>query len=579
MARITILQNTFGSGEISPKTEGLVNHPVYQNGCRFMENLIPRRIGGFRRMPGSYHIGFSYADTAKARLIRYKGKQGLYACELTDTRIRFWKLDHTLVEDGGSPFVLTSPYSESELFQIQFKCIKGKLWLVHGNHAPRYVEESGYLFDLITPTFTGARTFDSTDNYPSIIDYIKGRLLLGATNAEPNLQALSRSPIAATGEDRFTDFTIGTNPDDAIILLESEERFHWTIAQKTVLAGGVKNTWMSDGSIPTPATFDLNEVGYVGTAPIQPAKLGTAVFYIGAPEPTLHMMLFSAESGGYVDVDLSKYHDHILKPGVVEMTAMLSPEPILWIVRSDGQLVSCTVEVSGSQLSYGLVRQKPADGGLVESAAVMETGTGNELWESVKRGTKRSIEYSVVPADDDDFEEIHYVDSGLRFEYGTPTNTITGLDHLEGKEVDAIGDGSSMPRKTVSGGQVVYEKTVTKIHIGLPNQSKLITPRPEIPLNYTWQGKQKKVDQVIARIHRTIGGKIGPDEDHLQPIKYLRMGAGAQKYGEPPVPFTGDKTVDFTGTIEPDGSVVIVQDEPFPLTVLALITTIEIVEV
>lgn len=564
MANVTTITNTFAAGELSPRAEGLVNQAVYNAGARTLENIIPLRIGGFQRMPGSYYLGSSYTG-AKDRLIAWRAPSTRYMCEFTNNKIRFWKPDHTLY---GAPLELVSTYTLAQLWEIQYKSIKGKLWLVHRNHPPRYLEEVGGVPTLTTPTFTGDRTFDSASNYPSIVEFISGRLGLGATDSEPNAHFLSRAPDAAAGTDRFTDFTLGEFADDAIILKESEERFLWIIAHRGILSGGINYTWISDGSIPTPLSYDLNVLDYGGSAAMQAVAVGPYVFFVTSGTPALHMVYLGPQEEP-LDPEANIYSDHILRPGIVEMAAMLRPQPYLWLVRSDGQLVSCTVKEAGEgAVVFGWARHKPADGGLVESAAVLRSDTGNdELWVSVNRGGTRNIEYYVLAEDGTDFSEAHYVDSGFRKTYGTPTSTITGLNHLEGKEVDAIGDGQWMPTRTVSGGQVTYETGVSLIHIGLPHPARLHPQRPEIPLNFTWQGKRKRIEETILRLYRSYGGKIGQTEEDLHALRY-------DEYGT----YSGDLVVSLAGKVDTDGAFWLVQDDPFPLNCLAMFTRIALME-
>jgi len=566
VANVTTVANSFLAGELAPRAEGAVNTAVYNAGARVFENLLPLQVGGFRRMPGSYFLGYGYNQTPKARLIFWRGATTRFMCEFTNTKVRFWKADHTLF---GAPLVLSTTYMEAQLWAIQYKSIKGKLWLTHPSHPPRYLEEVAGVPTLTTPTFTGDRTFDSADDYPAIVEFVSGRLGLGATNNEPNAHFLSRAPDAAAGTDRFTDFTLGEFADHAVILKESEERFLWMVAHQAILSGGINYTWMSDGAIPTPTTYDLNVMEYGGSAAVQAVALGAYVFYLTRGNPALHMVYLGTREEP-IDPEVTKYSDHILRPGVVEMTAMLRPQPYLWLVRSDGQLVSCTIDtvLQEGATVFGWARHKPADGGLIESAEVFPSDDAeDELWMVVKRGANRCIEYSVLTEDGADFSEAHYVDSGLRKSYGSPQTTITGLDHLEGKAVDAIGDGQWLPRKTVASGQVTYDTGVSLIHIGLPYASRLRPQRPEVPLNFTWQGKRKRIEQTVLRLYRTYGGKIGQTETSLEALEYPTYG-----------PYSDDLEVPVAGTVDTDGSFWLVQDDPFPMNCLAMFTRVALME-
>jgi hypothetical protein len=573
---VRLLINDLSAGELSPKMEGAVNHPLYPRGARKMENAFPSSISGFRRMPGSYYEGAA-RGAGPARLVFYSAPGGSYMVELTHFAARFWKTDHTgLVMDGGATFELVTPYNEAYLFELQVAEIKGRLWIVHHLYAPRYIEELGPLFQLVTPIFSGARTFAAPGAYPSAIDYFSGRLGLADTDDEPNVAFYSRTPVAATGADRLTDFTLGANPDDAIIVPGSTSRIRWLISHRRVLAGGERNTLISPSTLATPGTFYFDVNGYSGCAPIQPVALGSLVFFIGEPATSLHALSYSQEAGGYGSMDLTRYSEHILKPGVKELVAITRPQNMLFAVRMDGQLVSCTIDIGPDGLSYGWARHRPAAGGLVESAAVSPGTDADELWRIVNRGGTRTVEYSKI-LEDDDFQELHYLDCGLRLECNPPAATIGGLAHLEGLEVAAIGDGANLPRRTVVGGEVTFDEPVSLIHIGLPYRSTVQTMRPEVPLSTTWQGKTKKVEEVTVRLHRSFAGKGGWDETHLFPIRYLVL--GQYELGEPPAPFTGDKTLTLSGDVNTDGAVVLVADEPFPFTVLAIMSRIAAAEV
>ncbi len=581
MSNITLLRNNMSAGEISPKQMGRVEGASYQNGCQLMENYLPMKGGGARRLPGTYWWGYAISTgTKKARIIPYQAIAATYAVELSDLKARFWKLsDHTLVTYSASVFELTTTITEAELFEVQYKTINGELYIVHHSHQVQKIAESTPApFAITTPSFSGARTFNASGAYPSVISIYNGRLALGATDNEPSLYALSRSPTTA-GVYRLTDFTLGSAADDAIVGYANDglgSKIRWISANRRLAAGLDYTTWMDQvgGALPTASAFWVAAIGYRGSAALQAAVLENAILYVSAPTPQLHMMIYSNEGGGLVDVDLTRDYDHILKPGVVDLAPMVSPEGILWLVRSDGQLVSATIDTTSGSLNVGFARHLLADSGLVESACVTRTANGDEVWLVTKRGTLRSIE-TFIFTEDDDFTEIHYLDAGIRWE-GTSTYTVSGLSHLEGKTVHAIANGASMAAAVVASGAVTYAKAFTKIHVGLPHKASVQPTRPEVQVNATWQGKKKAIEQVILRVFRSYAGKAGQDEDTLQTIPYT--GRGEQPMGSAPAPITDDLTVPLGGTIDTNGAPLVVQDEPFPFTVLAMMTRIKILE-
>jgi hypothetical protein len=87
------------------------------------------------------------------------------------------------------------------------------------------------------------------------------------------------------------------------------------------------------------------------------------------------------------------------------------------------------------------------------------------------------------------------------------------------------------------------------------------------------QGKIGRVNKVIVRVDSTLGGKVGPAVDHLDAIEY-RTPLDAMDIAIPL--FTGDIQVDF-----PDGNsdvrtVVLVQDQPLPMTIVGIGTEQEV---
>jgi hypothetical protein len=583
VANITLITNSLASGELDPKVLGRVDLPAVQAGCSRMRGFIPMKNGGARRTPGTYFAGNTRTPVAtnlKARMVTFQSAFGSYAAEFTDTSVRFWASDHAI---AGT--TLTTTILEAELFQMQVKVVNGEMWIVHASHpVQRITETSLETFTMGTaPTFTGSRTFASANNYPSVVATHRGSLVFGATNAEPSAYFLSRSPDAAAGVYRLTDFTLGANPDDAIIGYNSDgknSRILWIEAHRRMLAGMTNSIWADGTGFPSAANFFMQLTNDAGAAFTQAVRLGNAIFYIGAPIPVLQMLLYSEESGGVVEVPISRFYESLLKPSIIEMTAMASPEPMIWLTRSDGSLVSCTVDTTTGSLSIGFAIHERSDGGLVESACAVRMNGVDELWMSVLRGTARCVEWMTLPTDDDlDFTELHYVDSGIRWT-GAATNTVSGLTHLNGKTVHAIADGGSMPAVVVSGGVATYTKTFTKIHVGLPMDARFTPTRPEVQANATWQGKKKSIDKCTLRIHNSYGGKIAAGKDPADTdFQVIAMeNRPEQPLGTPPAPVTDDIDITLGGYIDTDGQFTIRQDEPFPLTVLAVMTRIKLQE-
>lgn len=148
--------------------------------------------------------------------------------------------------------------------------------------------------------------------------------------------------------------------------------------------------------------------------------------------------------------------------------------------------------------------------------------------------------------------------------------TLTGLDHLIGETVDVLADGAVHPQVVVTGaGEVVLQWYVCKAHVGIHYESILTTMELEGGSREgVSQAKQKRVHEVAARFYNTLGGKIGTDETSLEQIVFRTSG---DLYNNPPPLFTGDKTVSVPADWEDSAKITIVQDQPLPMTALALL--------
>ena len=151
--------------------------------------------------------------------------------------------------------------------------------------------------------------------------------------------------------------------------------------------------------------------------------------------------------------------------------------------------------------------------------------------------------------------------------------TFSGLSHLEGKTVSILADGSVHPQRTVAGGAITLAKPASHVHVGLPYTSDLVPSKPVPPAgDGTSQSRVKRVNHVWVRLYNTIGLKIGPDGDNLDTIPFR---SDADPGGAPISLFTGDKKCEFPGDFDPDATVLIRQDQPLPITVVALVTQLE----
>ena len=148
---------------------------------------------------------------------------------------------------------------------------------------------------------------------------------------------------------------------------------------------------------------------------------------------------------------------------------------------------------------------------------------------------------------------------------------ISGLGHLEGKTVSILADGNVEAQKTVASGAITISHPATKIHIGLPIQADIQTLNLELG-QPTQQGKKKSISEVTLRVEKSRGGKIGYDADHLTEFKQRAY----EPYGTATSLKTGDIQVTMPSTWRSEGSIFFRQDDPLPMTLLAVIPEVSV---
>ncbi|MDR0719476.1 MAG: hypothetical protein LBF78_07555, partial [Treponema sp.] len=415
--------------------------------------------------------------------------------------------------------------------------------------------------------------------HPGAIAFDAGRLCFAGTTNEPNRIFMSKAPNSQTGEDRYTDFTAGDNPADAIILEENDmhgSRLQWIAANRRLLAATERATWCDTGDVPTPATFDMNIVEYAGSNGLQARGTKEIMVFAGRSGKTLRALVWNAgeDREGFVEMDISEQAAHLFGSGIKDFAVTDYPYPLIWIVTESGELISCTVNIRAGVLAYA---RHPTEG-MVEAVAVAPQKTGDVVFLEVKRGNTRNIEHLVLEdLVNADFTESHYVDAGESRSFNPPTKVITGLERFAGQTIRAFVDGAAEPPVRVDdSGIAEFQIDVSKVHFGLPYQAVFSPNTRQIPANGTSLGKKRRIEKVMIQFYKSIGGRVGTTEEKSEEIITQRF--GSYVLGSAPEPFTGEIDITVSGNIDPEGKIIITQDEPVPFTILALVERIAVLE-
>ena len=134
MARVAVQLTNFTGGELSPRLDGRNDLQKYSTGCKTLENMIIFPHGSAARRSGTQFVAEVKDSTKETRLIPFEfSTTQTYILEFGNQYIRFFK-DNGQILSSGSPYEISSPYLEAELFDIKFAQSADVMYICHPNH-------------------------------------------------------------------------------------------------------------------------------------------------------------------------------------------------------------------------------------------------------------------------------------------------------------------------------------------------------------------------------------------------------------------------------------------------------------
>jgi hypothetical protein len=149
---------------------------------------------------------------------------------------------------------------------------------------------------------------------------------------------------------------------------------------------------------------------------------------------------------------------------------------------------------------------------------------------------------------------------------------VLGLDHLEGESVMVLADGSVQGPFTVTGGAIALSPPAAVVHVGLPFTAELESLDVNFPGTETIRDREKVIRKVTLQCEKTRGLKAGPNRNLLNEAKEREF----EDYDEPTHLINGAVDVDTESEWDKNGRFVVVQDQPLPCSILALIPNVSV---
>ena len=451
-------------------------------------------------------------------------------------------------------------------------------------------------FDAVTATKDWRLgSWSQTTGWPGSVVFFQERLVFAYTDSQPqtiwmscagdyeNFQPTGEAggeyPVASTvNDDNAITYTIASNKVNAI---------RWMDASSNLVIGTAGAEWIAKQATNadplSPTNIQVLQQTTYGSDAVPARRVGTATLFIQRSGRRVRELIYNFDVDSYIARDISILSEHLLRENnyTVDNAYQAEPDSVFWIVTETGKLIGMTYlreqEVIGfHQHEFG----GSFNGGssVVESISVIPNSdlTGDQLWLVIKRTingqTKRYVELlqeSHDPIDPLNKNNMWYLDSALTTTIESGETVFSGLEHLKNENVGILADGASRPTETVNlDGLLTLRRSANTVIVGLPYTSIIKTlPAEGGGQAGTAQGKQARISKVGVRVLNSLSFKIGTSLSDLF-IKEFRQ--TTDKMDASPPLFSGDKFVSLDQGYTTDTSYYIVQDLPYPLTVLSL---------
>lgn len=413
---------------------------------------------------------------------------------------------------------------------------------------------------------------------PAIASFFEQRLIFARTNDKPNTFWGSRvgnhlsfgSPESGqiSADDSY-EFTIDSSQVNEIA---------WMVPMNSLLIGTTGGEIKAGGN-GQPLTIinpDVRVQSWYGCALIDPVIAGRSVVFVGRSRRILRDLAYSLEADGFAGNDLTIFAQHLFQnSNIVNLCYQQEPDSTLWVVLSDGTLLSCTY--LPEQQILGWCRHETM--GQFEACASLVNENGSDdlyfvVCRKIKGETRRFIEVidkHIIPSHNP--HNCFYVDCGLTYSSDSgnnPTAVLNGLEHLEGSTVCALADGNAVMDLQVVNGAISLPVKASNIHVGLPYTAELETLDMEpLAMGTTIRNRPRQISSAVIRFFQSRECLAGPAHDRLDTI--FRRSSG-EAPGMPMQLRTGDEKIHPSPP--PDGTntrLLLQSPSPVPMGILSIL--------
>jgi hypothetical protein len=343
------------------------------------------------------------------------------------------------------------------------------------------------------------------------------------------------------------------------------DEIRWLVPQERLVIGTAGSEWSLGASDErkaiTPTGFDLKRKTTYGSNTNQAILVNSAVLFLMRQGRKVREWTPAYNIQDYVAPDLSILAEHITEGGISLWEYQQQPDNILWCIRPDGYMIGFTYERDQNVTGW---HKHQNDEFLFESLAIIpRDNEEDELWVSVNMGGDRHVgrlndrEWGTNYA-------TQWQGSDLWVDYQASGDAL----HLAGKTVDIVIDGVVKAQEVVDANGDISATLGTNNIVGLPFTSTLAPVYLNSANQYgTSQGSKTDIRTGTVRFKDTFSAKTGQTTSSLEDVKFD---------SDETALYSEDAEVWFDNASEFLQTTYVVQEEPMPCTVLAMIVNQEV---
>lgn len=389
------------------------------------------------------------------------------------------------------------------------------------------------------------------------------------------------------GYENFDDAIEGDSAPFSRNIPKGSQVVKWMLSLKRLMFGTLTHEWFLRSSsydeTVTNENANVKSTSNQGCANVQAIEVDGVAMFIQKSLSRLFQSGYTIEADDFRSEDLSKIIPDFLEAGIVRIDVQRQPDTRVHCVLADGTVCILILDDLEDVKSWFTVDTD----GFIEDVVIMPGTIEDDVYYSIRRTVDGSeVRYIEKWAKESECrgETINKMADSFITYTGSATTTLTGLDHIEGREVIVWADGADFSPDdasgvqqtyTVSGGQITLATAVSNAVIGLPYKAQYKSVKLSLQSRVGTSLSQIKIIKGIGLILKDTlktAIKYGDSFDEMYPLQDMED----YEYKEDSTIYTHYDTepMEFSGRYDSDTRIYLEAKAPRPCTVLACIAEV-----